>query len=913
MKAKLHYVLSITIFLIVFSAFGQNSLWEKIENSKDSKKVSEFRLDKNKVAFFNLDITSFKEKTASTTKRASKNNANTSVIDIPTLNGKLEAFRIYEANVFSPELARKYPNIKSFVGYSMDNSGARLRMSVSPQGVQTMIRYLDKPTVFMQPISKGSNEYFVYDRGMKVNSEAIFKCETNDLLNNTFNKSKASKINEGGANDQTLQKFRIAISTTSEYTAYHDDGIPGNGDAIEDALAAINNTLSRVNEIFETDMAVTFELVDATQLIYNDAATDPYSDASIGADSDSNFNNLNGWSLQLQNNLTSVIGNSTYDIGHLFGATGGGGNGGCIGCVCEDDDSMNSLDHKKGSGFTSPADDIPEGDTFDINFVIHEIGHQMGANHTSAYTSEGTSVQSEPGSGTTIMAYAGTAPQSENNVQKDSDDYFHYHSIKQILGNLSTKSCQTTEVISNNPPIADAGNNYIIPAGTPYILKGTATDADSGDNLTYCWEQIDSGTTNYLNFGPTLASGSMNRSLPPTNSPNRYIPRLSSVLDGNVTQTNPGLGSDWETAATVDRFLNWALTVRDRNVASPTGGQSSYDTMQVQVIDGTTPNPVGPFIVTSQSSSNISWTQNTTETITWDVANTDDSGGVNTQFVNILLSTDGGLNFDTIIESNTPNDGTEDITVPNIATPFCRIMVVPVNEQFISSPNPLNLSILDGQETTNIINVPTGGIISDVKVNVDVSHTYISDLKVVVTHPNNSTSVTLWDENCFNTSDDDFDIIFEDGASAVVCATPTTGTYTPVNPLNAFKGLDSTGNWELSVADNYDEDTGSLNDWYLEFCITTATLTNPTDIDFANFKVFPNPNKGEFTIKLNGSNSDNISLNVYDLRGRNIYNDSFKNNGELNKKIHLNNVQSGMYILNVSDGVRNSTKKIIIE
>ena len=183
----------------------------------------------------------------------------------------------------------------------------------------------------------------------------------------------------------------------------------------------------------------------------------------------------------------------------------------------------------------------------------------------------------------------------------------------------------------------------------------------------------------------------------------------------------------------------------------------------------------------------------------------------------------------------------------------------------------------------------------------------------MVTHPNNSTSVTLWDENCFNTSDDDFDIIFEDGASAVVCATPTTGTYTPVNPLNAFKGLDSTGNWELSVADNYDEDTGSLNDWYLEFCITTATLTNPTDIDFANFKVFPNPNKGEFTIKLNGSNSDNISLNVYDLRGRNIYNDSFKNNGELNKKIHLNNVQSGMYILNVSDGVRNSTKKIIIE
>ena len=793
-------------------------------------------------------------------------------------------------------------------------------MSVSPQGVQTMVTYLDKPTIFMQPITKGANEYVVYDRGMKVNSEAIFKCQTIDESNETLNKSKTSKINEGGANNQTLQKFRIVISTTSEYTTYHGGTIAG-------ALAGINATLNRVNEVFETDMAVTFELVDATGLIYNNAATDPYSDANIGAD-ESNSNNANGWSLQLQNTLSTsnALGNNlternnAYDIGHLFGASGGGGNAGCIGCVCNNDTASNT-DKNKGSAFSSPAGNIPEGDTFDINFVIHEIGHQMGANHTWAFEDEGINpnVQSEPGSGTTIMAYAGIAPNSEDNVQPNSDGYFHYHSIKQILDNLTGKSCQTTEATSNNPPIADAGNNYIIPAGTPYILKGTATDTDSDDNLTYCWEQIDTGVTDYLNFGSTLITESMNRSLYPTSSPNRYVPRLSSVLDGNVVQTNPGLGSDWETVATVDRFLNWALTVRDRTVSSPTGGQSSYDTMQIEVIDGTTPNPVGPFIVTSQSTSNISWTQNTTETITWDVANTDDSGGINTQSVNILLSTDGGLNFNTTLKSSTPNDGMEDITVPNITAPFCRIMVEPVNniyyavnstdfaigytvtttcnQQFVSSPNPLNLPILDGQETTNIINVPSNGIISDVKVNVAVSHTYISDLTVVLTHPNNSTSVTLWEENCSDT--DDFDIIFEDGAPAVVCASPTTGTYIPVNSLSAFDGLDNTGNWELSVTE----------------LLPSETVVNQdsNDIDFASFNVFPNPNKGEFTIKLNGSNSDNISLNVYDLRGRNIYNDSFKNNGELNKKIRLKNVQSGMYILNISDGLKSSSKKIIIE
>ena len=210
--------------------------------------------------------------------------------------------------------------------------------------------------------------------------------------------------------------------------------------------------------------------------------------------------------------------------------------------------------------------------------------------------------------------------------------------------------------------------------------------------LTYCWEEIDSGKVDHLNFGPTLTNGSMNRSLPPSTSPNRYIPRLSSVLLGNIEQTNPGLGSDWETVASVDRFLNWALTVRDRNTSNYISGQSSYDTMQIEVIDGTVSQPVGPFEVTSQATSGINWTQGNTETITWNVANTDDVTGINTSNVNILLSTDGGNNFNTVLKTNTPNDGTENITVPNIAAPFCRIMVEPVDNIYYAV-NPVDFAI----------------------------------------------------------------------------------------------------------------------------------------------------------------------------------------------------------------------------
>ncbi|MDO5979213.1 reprolysin-like metallopeptidase [Flavivirga spongiicola] len=678
METKLYYVLSITMLLFAFSTNAQNSSWKQVENLKNSEELSEFHLTKDKVHLFELDMTSFKNSTVSTTLRSSKNKKENTIITVPGINGRIETFRIYEAPVFSPELASKYPNIKSYVGISTDNSGTRLRMSMSPQGIQTMISYINKSTVFMQPLTKGSNKYVVYNKSSKNGFADIFECKTLDKLNKSFNKTnQTAKVNEGGANNQTLQKLRIAISTTSEYTAYHDDGNAGNGDAVADALAAINNTLSRVNEVFETDMAVTFELVDATQLIYTNAATDPYSDANVGTDSD-NFNNSNGWSLQLQNNLTSVIGNAAYDIGHLFGATGGGGNAGCIGCICENPTGSSS--HAKGSAYTSPSSGGPEGDTFDINFVAHEIGHQMGANHTWAFDSEGTGVNSEPGSGTSVMAYAGI--EGANNVELNSDDYFHYHSIKQVLDNLSTKSCQTTEVISNNPPSADAGNNYNIPKGTAYVLRGAATDLDGGDNLTYCWEQIDSGITNYLNFGPELTSGPTNRSLPPSNSPDRYIPKLSSVLAGNTIQTNPTLGSDWETVSTVARSLNWALTVRDRSPASFSGGQSSYDTMQITVED------VTPFTVTNP----VSWAQGSMQTIEWEVGQTT-NGTINCQNVNIKLSTDGGLTFPTTIVSNTPNDGAFSYTVPAIPdTSTARLLIEAADNIFYDVSN-FNFSI----------------------------------------------------------------------------------------------------------------------------------------------------------------------------------------------------------------------------
>lgn len=952
----------------------------------------------------------------------------TTKINVPSKDGRLEDFTIYEASVFSPELAAKYPQIKSYVGFSNETPGTRLRMSVSPQGVQTMITYLDGSNVFMQPLEKGSNEYIVYKTSSKNLGKNNFLCKTiEDFKSSSLNKSSSTSkiyVNEGGANTKLLQKFRIAISTTGEYTQYHNDNNAANGNAVADALAAINATINRVNEVFETDMAIRFEVINAPQLIYTNAATDPYSDASVGTDEE-NFNNLSGWSLQLQKTLSTNLGsnisqaNNAYDIGHLFGATGGGGNAGCIGCVCEDDTASDN-DHKKGSGYTSPSNGIPEGDTFDIDFVAHEIGHQMGATHMFAYDTENAGTNSEPGSGSTVMAYAGIT--GANNVQTNSDDYFHYHSIKQILTNIVGK-CQTTDAIINNPPIANAGPDYHIPAGTAYVLKGSATDLDGTSSLTYCWEQIDSGSSNYLNFGPDLVNGPVNRSLPPSNQSSRFIPKFSSVIAGKTTQTNPTLGDDWETVSTVARDLNWALTVRDRSPNNYLGGQSSYDTMVITVEN------VTPFTVNNP----IAWVQGSTQTITWNVGATNNTT-INCQSVNIKLSTNGGLTFPTIIAANVPNNGSYSYTVPSIPnTENARILIEAADNifydvsdfNFIISPNPNfllvneNLDPIDCKDTSATINfdyqtangfsqtttfsasglppgsnatflpssLNTSGTVTMIINNLDTAP--LGDYTITVRGTSNSivknklidfpfyngicnsegtteyaTGTTFVEFNTISNvtgktvgyndykanasivnrnasypltvqvnTDGDFDtntLVWIDwNQNCIFDANETynLGTATnvangatslsPLNitvPANAVLGLTT-----MRVTTKYADGTSVLPcelgfDGEVEdYSLNVVSTLSVEDFGFENFNVYPNPNNGNFTIKLSGSVSKDIQVSVYDLRGRSIFNKVYKNVGDFNENISLNQVQSGMYLLKVNDGLRHSTKKIIIK
>ena len=642
MKTALRNLVFYLFILSNLTGFAQQNPWQKVESTATAEK-GEFEKFDN-VDYYNLNRALLTTILKNAPLRGENTNRSNASLAFPNPDGRIEIYSVFEAPTFSPNLSVKYPSIKSYIGHS--ESGYIIRFSIDHRGLQAAIMDKARTTSYIQFLKESNNIHAVYTSGQRDLSDLGFTCSTHY---EGVNQNRSS--HQRDANDQLLRIYRLAVSASGEYTQFH-------GGTVADALAAINATVTRVNMIFETDIAATFQIQDFDQLIYLDSTTDPYVDFNIGSDPD-NYATPDWWGVQLQNTLSATIGNSAYDIGHLFATNSTiNGNAGCIGCACNDDDTANSNDMNKGAAFTSS--DNPQGEYFDL-VVTHEFGHQMGANHTFSFIEEGTMVNSEPGSGTTIMGYAGIA--GNDNLQLEPDSYFHYHSIKQMTDNFVTSNCWQSNApvtITNNPPVANAGSNYTIPIGTAYKLVGAATDTDTNDNLSYCWEGINSGSVTFNEFGPTWNQGSMVRSLPPTSNPIRYVPNMTRIINNQLTETNPGLNSDWETVSSIGRTLDYALTVRDRAaIAVGLSGQTSYDTMQVIVDDN-----AGPFLVTSQTTNDI-WYVDSEQTITWDVAGTD-SGNVNTSEVNILLSLDGGLSFPVTLASSIPNSGTATVTIPDL-------------------------------------------------------------------------------------------------------------------------------------------------------------------------------------------------------------------------------------------------------
>lgn len=548
-------------------------------------------------------------------------------IQLPMPDGTLSAFRYWESPIMHPALAAKFPDIRTFVGRGIDDRSASVRFDMTPAGFHAQI-LSPNGAVYIDPLFKGNlQRYATYFKRDYAPQGKPFGCQVHDEMDGTGATAAATSLSTG----DELRVYRLACAATGEYTNFHGGTVPL-------AMAAIVTAINRVTGVYEVELGVRMELIaNNDDIIYTDSGTDPYA-------------NSNGFAMlgQNQDTLDAVIGTANYDFGHVF-STGGGGVAG-LGVICDSG--------LKAWGVTGLPN--PIGDPFYIDFVAHEMGHQFGGHHTfngvrlSCNGNRTSSTAFEPGSGSTIQAYAGIC--GADDLQAHSDPYFHSVSLEEMIAHTRTGGgsvCPSILNTGNTPPTVDAGLSFVIPSRTPFALSASGNDFD-GDSLTYNWEERDLGPAKTLNAADD-GNIPLFRSYNASSNPTRTFPRLSDLL--------VNASSSAEKLPIVSRVMDFLVAVRDNN---PAGGGVATDTMQLTI----DPNS-GPFRVTSP---NTPISLEGALNVAWDVANTDLSP-VSAATVDILLSTDGGLTYPTVLAASTPNDGAETVMLPGISAPQSRIRV----------------------------------------------------------------------------------------------------------------------------------------------------------------------------------------------------------------------------------------------
>lgn len=895
-----HYFFILSL-MIPFLGFSQ---WKRTEIRTEKIKKNQEKLEFS--GLYSLDANQLKQLLKNVPARFSGQKG--TVISLPTVKGKLEKFQVWEYSNMAPELQAQYPDIKSYVGTALEDPSVYLRFSLSPVGFSSMITR-SGISEFIEPYTEDRTIYAVFDSNARRGQDKEpFECSTMDEgLKKSAIEKKNSAVNKKAAGFNT---FRLALSCTGEYAQYHltAAGTPATATDTEKkavVLSAMNASLTRLNGVFEKELSVHFNLiVNNDALIFLNAANDPYP-ASAGPDA-------------ANTGITSVISASNFDLGHLFDKKNGNGAA-YLDALCG---------NKPARGWT--AHNFPEGDKFDIDYVAHEMGHQMGANHTfSNYLDGNNDSEVEPGGGSTIMAYTGIMGGAYD-IQYNSNDYYHAYNLTEIKNRINNVTCGLTTPFGVAAPNVNAGLDYIIPKSTPFILKGTTGDNNS--SYTYVWEQMDfAGSQINMNSLAYLAKpeGPNFRSVSPTSSPVRYMPDFNKVLAG-------ALSTRWESVSGIARNLNFRLTVRNNNPLAP---QTNKDDMLVTVNAG-----AGPFQVTAPTFGQ-SASSGSTFNITWDVANTNQAP-INTENVNIKLSTDGGKTF-TILVANTPNDGNEQVTIPVGSTSAnAFIMIEAVNNIYYAvSPsfvidysvmgencttytyNGTPVAITDGPGGGRIsapkVSIPlmvnNNGTITKIKVTPTVSHLDIAQIAIGIESPVGS-SALIWNRKCLDPNNptikySGISASFSDTGSNIACTSPVQGETKSDESLAVFKGHNAQGVWKLFATDNIKGVAGTINNWSLEVCTQETQTLAAKEVSSSpladDIKVYPNPSDGHFFIKSQNIKGE-VKVNVLDASGRLIHSSAYQSEGNNTKELNIN-APKGVYVISInsSKGVYNS--KLVIK
>lgn len=784
----------VTVAIAVFSssvlAQDRFGVWRTTTEDRIAHK-GERRLLPRKQRIVKLDRAALRETLSRTPKEHDANKGMREVwFEVPMPDRKTARFKIERTSVLADHLEKAFPDWHTFRGTAEDGSTGQFDWT--SKGFHGYV-FTANGTVYIDPYQENDTEnyivYFRHEYGTPPSEN--FSCNVgsglfwlDDMRSFELDARSLRPSYSIGANIRT---YRIAIATTGEWAR----GTTTSTDPVAirtSALAAITTSINRLDGIFRHELSVSLQLVNppidnaGANVIFDDPATDPYDNTDSTAQLTLNHNTL-----------MSRLGASNFDLGHLFG-TGGGGVASSP-SVCSDTG--------KGEGYSARAGFY--GDPFTVDYVAHEVGHQFGASHSynnadpsGACTTRSAENAFEVGSGSTIMSYVGIC--NERNLQQYVDigiPSFHIRSLTEMTGYLQDAggggSCGVPSG-SNNIPTVDAGQAYTIPKLTPFTLTATGNDGDAADvpNLRYSWEEYDLAPSASGALGTPAGTYDIDtdgvlrplfRAYSPVSSPSRTFPSLPFIISPATNDpagsNNPGLtytgthpsgapGAVCEASVTcvtgerlpsVARTMNFRVSVRDRR-----GGIADAGTTVTVV------NTAGPFQITSQNTAG-QLAAGSTATVTWDVVGTD-AAPINAANVKISLSIDGGQTFPTILSASTANDGSEAVTVPNIATTAARIKVEAIGNIFFDISNA-NLEITGGAAAASVGdatggegNPPARGAKRTSSPSNDMVFTISlsapSDQPVTVRVSTNSLSAT---EGTDFTAVDNFDVVFPAGTT----------------------------------------------------------------------------------------------------------------------------------------------------
>jgi hypothetical protein len=641
----------LSLFIISFVELSaqSNDFWRPISNQSIlQQRNQEAIYTPEKFAAFELNLTGMAKHLLSAPMEFEEKDQSF-VLSLPMPDGKMRAFQVYYSAVMQEGLALKYPNIRSYKGYAVDNKSTNVRFSVGPRGFWASIH--GKNNIYIDAAGENNTEQYIvyYTKDYREDiSEYNLSCGMDpysiledDLAEGALFDSpqypdEAIELrNTTTACDSVnLYTYRLALSCTGEWANVH-------GGTVESVLEDMVISVNRINQIYENEFSIRMLLIDDNdKLIWLDSETDPFPTANNG-----------GELLSINTSvLNNNVGLNTYDIGHVFtrGCNDVGGIA-SVGSVC------NAI--RKGSAVTCHY-------TNNLNYIItnvtaHEMGHQFSARHTFNNCSGNETAGSdyEPGGGTTIMAYCGLC--GGNNVDYNCLENFHAHSVEQIM-NFSRigggSLCANVLASTNTNPVAilEYEDGFTIPINTPFMLEGSAYDCE-GDEMTYSWEQWDLGPQ--VQIGNPVEDVPIFTAMEPKEVPYRIFPEMSKIINN--------FSNNSEILPSYTRPLNFRFIVRDNH---ENGGGTDWANVSFKA-DAS----AGPFRVTKPASIKTYEVGEEIE-IEWDVANTN-ADPVNCEIVNIWLSQDAGYNYTKLLKYNTPNDGYEKVYLPNIESALVRFKV----------------------------------------------------------------------------------------------------------------------------------------------------------------------------------------------------------------------------------------------